>query len=901
VGTSSSNIVWADPEADAATADGSEENPYPTIQGALDAAMAVSATGIIRCKKGTYKPGADNEGVSSFSWNSTSGYTMLNLPASKTYRFIAEEGPEKTFIMGKADPSTGTYGTNAVNLAAGFGLGFVQGFTITGCYSSTDGNGGFWSTGRGIYYTYGNDFEVHDCVISNNTGSCYIMSVGRCYRCKILNNTAVSGVIGQGNIVASCVIAGNTVSSGVVFDGAANVYGCSVDGAGVGAAFANNASAVIVNTVVDHGGSAVYANGGHYGCVYNGFTSWAGSNYLKADPYFADVTKGDLRMAWSSEGVAAAVGPGDVNANGWRFYAMTDVEGNPAQFDSAGRPLPGAYTRAADGVVVAAGQGGIAVTNGKIGLNALDTEDSITISAATGTRPVAGLVVNGVTNLFENLPAHALAWSGADGNAAIEALYLNRWYAATNGNDGASGFYPSVAKTLQGALSNANLASGDTVVAMPGTYDSGTMLQAGGVEIYSRAVVNAGVTLESDGGRDVTFIKGKAADSEEPDSPSGKGLGQSAIRCVTLMSNAKLKGFTLIDGHTRYSVGATGTDRHSGSETTGGGVGSYLLNRSTSWVEDCVISNCAAYRGGGAMAVKAKNCVFANNYAYYIGGGTSDSKVFGCVSRDNTVTAQGAQSKGFAYSTQVENSTVSDGLGFANASGICRNNLVPGAYTAGTPSAENVANCYFNKALLSAYTDDWLAAATACVVTNLGALATDADGRPVIGSNLAVDAADETIMTESLGDADALGGQRIYNAALDVGALEADWRPVYARDIAKRRLTVFSASEEVVDDGSGTVKLKGESSVVAEWANPSGNTLEYVVTMRVTGNGTLTVKLNGERIKEITAATVDPTVTFKNAFASNGLVIDYTPGENDTGFAEILSAKANNGFVLIFR
>jgi hypothetical protein len=28
---------------------------------------------------------------------------------------------------------------------------------------------------------------------------------------------------------------------------------------------------------------------------------------------------------------------------------------------------------------------------------------------------------------------------------------------------------------------------------------------------------------------------------------------------------------------------------------------------------------------------------------------------------------------------------------------------------------------------------------------------------------------------------DALGGQRIYNGHLDIGAVEFDWRPVYAR------------------------------------------------------------------------------------------------------------------------
>ncbi len=891
VGNSSSNIVWADPEADAGSADGSEEHPYPTIQGALDAALAVSATGIIRCKKGTYKPGANNEGVSSFSWNGTSGYTMLKLPASKTYRFIAEEGPEKTFIMGKADPATGTYGANAVNLTAGFGLGFIQGFTITGCYSSTDGNGGFWTTGRGIYYTYGTDFEIHDCIVSNNTGSCYIMSVGRCYRCKVLNNTAVSGVFGQGNIVASCVVAGNTVSSGVVFDGEAKVYGCSVDGLGVGTAFANNPNAVIVNTAVDNGGSTVFTNGGHYGCVYNGFTNWGKSNYLKADPCFADVTQGDLRMAWVSEGVAAAVSPGDVNASRWWLYAMTDIDGNPMQFDSAGRPLPGAYASGVDGVVVAAEQGSIAVADGKVGFNVLGPSDALTVSAGTGTRPVAGLVVNGVTNLFEGLADHALTWSGADGNALIKALYLNTWYCATNGDDNVSGFYPSVAKTLQGALTNANLISGDTVLAMPGTYDSGAMLS--GVELNARAVVPAGVTLASAEGRDVTFIKGKAADIEDEESPEGRGLGVGAIRCVHLNTGSKLRGFTVFDGHTRYIVGTTGTDLHSGPETTGGGVGAYFASRNASWIEDCVISNCAAYRGGGAMAVKAKNCVFANNYGHYLGGGASDSTLYGCLSHDNACRASsGVVNRGFGYTYSAEQCSIFDGMTFANnKSSILRNCLINGYAELLALTATNLSRCAINTHYVTGVTNEWLATTDGCIAGSNDDFAYDVGTyRPAIGANLAIDAANPAVNTVALGDTDALGGQRVYNGALDIGAVEADWRMVYTTDIGSARyVAVDFADSQVVESSSKNVRLPPGSSLLVT-LSPSGRKGSYIVSVSVTGSGTLTILVNGEMLDTQVGAGAKE-IRFSNALDVNQLSFEYA---GDDGYAEILTVRSGN-------
>lgn len=903
------NVKWVDPKLDDySAADGTEEHPYKTIQEAVMAGREGSNKRfVVLCKSGTY---GDNQGVKDFEFNGTKGKTHLSIPPSTQVRLIAVDGPDKTFLVGKADPETATgCGANAVNVLASEGVVAVQGFTVTDSFASTDGTGDYWGTGRGgTHYSYGTDCYFTDCILSNNVGSYAALGCAQYFRCRILNNTAVECVVGDVAKLYSSVVAGNVVTgvykSHIKTDNYNPIFHCSCVGNANSYIFPNAYGGLRVNCAVDDGGYSTYETGGNWGCVYWGFWEYLGANYLKANPMFVDKAAGDLRLAKVSPGVKAAIAPGDANANDWWLYCASDVNGAPLVFDAAGRPLPGAYASAADGIYIDAANGGIAVTGGKVGFNALAPGETVTVSAAaTGTRPCAGLLVNGATNLFEEAAGHVIALTAETGNAAVEPYYTTEWYAAVDGNDAASGFYPSAAKTLKGALTNPNLAAGDTVLACAGTYDSGdTMMQDGGTYVRSRAVVPANVTLASKDGRDVTFVKGAAATVEDADS-NGHGLGADAIRCVTLASGARLRGFTLLDGHTRANVGEAGDqDLQSGCETTGGGVGAFGIARNTCWVEDCMVSNCAAYRGGGDMAVKAKNCIFRNNYACFIGGGTSDAPVYGCLAADNTVDGYALSSVGFAYVPYAESCTACDGIGYADGNSVFRNCLVTGKFVVdGTVDPAKVSHCIFNSAQAMGVTADWLAATDGTVRSvGLDQIATDADGRPVVGSNLAVDAADPAINEETYAT-DASQGQRVYNGATDIGALEADWRGTYAKDIRKGRLTVTAASPSVIDRGDGIVTLNGAASLSAVWANPQQKPGEKRVTVRVTGNGTLVVKLNGETVKEVTSATEDPTFTFDNAFAENALGFEYVPGEGDSGHAEILNARTPGGMFLYMR
>ena len=106
-------------------------------------------------------------------------------------------------------------------------------------------------------------------------------------------------------------------------------------------------------------------------------------------------------------------------------------------------------------------------------------------------------------------------------------LHGATWYAdAVGGNDANDGSTPAKAvKTLAAAMALPDLADGDTVIALPGTYETLTATGADGAA--ARVVIGKAITLRSVCGRatrDITVIKG--------------ALGDSPVRCVTLAPGA---------------------------------------------------------------------------------------------------------------------------------------------------------------------------------------------------------------------------------------------------------------------------------------------------------------------------------------------------------------------------
>ena len=175
--------------------------------------------------------------------------------------------------------------------------------------------------------------------------------------------------------------------------------------------------------------------------------------------------------------------------------------------------------------------------------------------------------------------------------------------------------------------------------------------------------------------------------------------------------------------------------------------------------------------------------------------------------------------------------------------------------------------------------------------------ALDADFRPDRVTSALVDAGVETSI---VGETDVYGGQRVYNGAIDIGAVEADWRSRYRAILGAGGLTVSAADPQVTED-AGAVLISG-GTLSATWANARApKSVQLVGTVQVTGNGTLTVKVDGETMWTLTAADGVVALRLRTTSPLTSWVFEYAPGESDTGGARLSGFSRQIGITMNFR
>lgn len=439
-------------------------------------------------------------------------------------------------------------------------------------------------------------------------------------------------------------------------------------------------------------------------------------------------------------------------------------------------------------------------------------------------------------------------------------------------------------ETLAGIVEVAKT-SDDVIIALPGFYTNGVCETDNG---RCRVNIPAGVTLKSRDGAEKTVIVGAAATN-----PDERGCGDDAIRCVQFgSSNSEVRGFTLTGGRTK-----TG----SGTNARGGAINS----RGSAY--DCIITNNAAGRGGAlgscsSSAIHCYRCFFKGNDAGSGAVAYQGARFYNCLIDHNVAKVAAIYGAGENY-VQIRNSTVQivSRSQLLYDQGACYNSLIIGTPTLSGDSDKATAtkfgaftNCYFTVRPSSQYAqvDD----ATCVVVSSVDDLLVDSNWEPQKGSPL-IDAGNSDFATSGVtSGGDYLNHQRIFNADVDVGCYEYDWRPDFSKVLMKSRLTVTNAMAEVSKKEDGTAMvIPRKSTIGAEWDCRSGS-LTFDVT--VTGSGNLEVYLDGVRKESISES---ESGTYKLTAEPGIHTLGFTGGTGTNFRAEIGNFSDPVGLILLFR
>ena len=188
-------------------------------------------------------------------------------------------------------------------------------------------------------------------------------------------------------------------------------------------------------------------------------------------------------------------------------------------------------------------------------------------------------------------------------------------------------------------------------------------------------------------------------------------------------------------------------------------------------------------------------------------------------------------------------------------------------------------------------------------------LVTDASQRvfdgytPVIGANAAVDAGDVSMNIDADGK-DVYGNQRVYNGQIDIGAVEADWRPNYTVDIARKGgIVVAEASPGVYEVTNGTarvVRLTEDSDMEIVFNNSlRSRYATNVLTLSMPANSSAVVTVDG--MEEAAYAAGDAAETYEYKFIGHAGSVASVRVDCTSGSVDVVAANRLFGMVTIFK
>lgn len=867
--------------------DGSAAKPFDTIQKAVDAVPGSSGVRrtLIRVAEGVYD---SDEGV-----KVVQGVRTRVAFAGGQYIRLLGAGEGRTVIKGAADPDGPAgdgRGPNAIRcVGASSGLILVQNLTLTGGYVDYIGDNGGTDTpgtcGGAVFAQNFNDFYVADCTIADSVGFRGAIYRGTYARCRITGSAGYGGGMRYAKLM--CCVVDNMRKAG---DGLPIAHGtwanqCTVVGRSIAEELIyteDNYTNMVVHTTKWIGSRMKLP--GSVAWNFQGALP-STSDALHADPQF---TRGDgdyMPLATSP-----VVGAGYF-WDGYPDEYSPDRNGNPIRFVD-GRPCAGAFQTFRSGYSVELGTPSYGIVTQPAGYGELAPGESVTISVdlSGAQRPCTAIAVDGVATNVTAVTFTAPAAGEPARGVRVTPLVSPHWYVDPAGSDAADGFTPETAKkTFHGVFATGFVLPGDTVHAAAGRYEEGTMPNTG----YAASVVNARVAVPENvtvvgAGRDRSFIVGARSTDAAADA---NGNGPGAVRGVYIRNGGVLRGFTVTGGHT-CALGEWNENNY------GGGV---LSAGSRGRIEDCDIVANESSRGGGAHQGQYVNCRFFRNRAYTNRAGASNAYIYGCVFDEN----EGENAVQNCYDTvnctfgtnnrKLDGSVTS---ALALPLGPVVNCLVLGNYQASADAQLWATNCIFANNLWTQaqyHFDETTKAFPSAE------LEVDADYRPVLGRNAAIDAGTLDGFAYYPAGAsqttDATGGQRVYDGRIDVGAVEADWRPRFAQDIRASGIAVAAAAPEVFEAAGGKVRIPSGS---LETTLTGGARSKVIVTVALHGAGALTATVDGAELAPASVVDGVATYAFQNPGLDAQLAFAYEPSAADD-YAEIAGVDFLGGLSIIIR
>ena len=833
---------------------GTKEKPFKTIQEAVN--VLGNKAAIIHVAAGTY--GGVPGQVDSLGLGTGMRATVV-VPAQKVVLIKAEEGPEKTFIKGCPDPATGGCGAGAticISASGSTDCAFA-GFTICDGYSFCNDGTNLDSKSLGAAVAVGNNGsaqQFYDCVFTGNHGRCTVYG-GWFVRCLFTNNTdSYSGILYNATL-SSCILKDNVSSSYTLYNWV-HAYNCSI--------FDRSMTKNIQNI-----------NGKCINCAYDstGICLAYNKTDSAANPIVGSIIKAGTYRA------------GNV-------YEATFLREDPCFRDPTIMDFRLTTPSKAEGIGVATDP------YGKIP----QTDMLKYLRGDYYNRPLAN--ADGKIN------------AGAVSEVAGNGLFVD----AVNGiddEDHDGSCEAKAKKTLAAIMSVYRPANVNTVVALPGCYDAGSMIHSGmsfaldtakrgSLHVRSRVVVPEGVTLISRDGPTQTEIVG-AADPASTD-PKGWGRGPDAIRCVFLEKNATVSGFTISGGRSDWQESSEidGTlyqdDFFSGAvfgrdAQTGRG----RLNGCK--VVDCIITGNYSALGGAGAIVAFYDSVMTENYASDYGACARHAAAYNCYidkSYGPRVFDCLYDCINVTFGTDIANVTGNWTYLADNVESGCRVwnvlNLMPNGGLVNFKDAD-VRNVVFPNDMKSSGTGTWTDVYTNDY-TRAELIAMYADGKANSSTAPSVDTG-YAAAAELFGTSDPAGMQRIFNGALDVGAFEYDWRTDYAAAIAKRReqVVVEDVSSSVVMT-DGHPKMADGDEMTVRWPSNTQDPRGYEVNVVLNGTGILSVYLNGTLLGTMSGSGMLPFDVSQSLAGGNELRFAYA-GDGDAYVSRL--RRDSRGMTLILR